>query len=33
MIDQVAGQYGASPEQAATVVRAARSTMCTQAPG
>jgi hypothetical protein len=33
VIDQVAGQYGASPEQAATVVRAARSTMCTQAPG
>jgi hypothetical protein len=33
VIDQVAGQYGASPEQAATMVRAARSTMCTQAPG
>jgi hypothetical protein len=31
--DQVAAQYGASPEQAAVVVRAARSTMCTQAPG
>ncbi|OBG38708.1 MULTISPECIES: DUF732 domain-containing protein [Mycolicibacter] len=31
--DQVAAQYGASPEQAATVVRAARNTMCTQAPG
>ncbi|CAJ1506149.1 DUF732 domain-containing protein [[Mycobacterium] holstebronense] len=31
--DQVAAQYGASPEQAAIVVRAARSAMCTQAPG
>lgn len=31
--EQLAAQYGASPEQAAVVVRAARSTMCTQAPG
>lgn len=31
--DQVAAQYGASPEQAAGLVRAARSAMCTQAPG
>lgn len=31
--DQLAAQYGASPEQAAVVVRAARSAMCTQAPG
>jgi len=33
VIAATAGQYGASPEQAATVVNAARGTMCTQAPG
>ena len=33
VIDTMAGQYGASPEQAAIVLRAARSTYCTQAPG
>ena len=33
VIDTEAGQYGASPDQAATVLRAARGTLCTQAPG
>ena len=33
VIDATAGQYGASPEQAASLVGAARGTMCTQAPG
>ncbi|MEB3032738.1 DUF732 domain-containing protein [[Mycobacterium] nativiensis] len=33
VIDQIAAQYGAGPEQAGIVVRAARGTMCTQAPG
>lgn len=33
VIDSTAGQYGASPDQAATLVNAARGTMCTQAPG
>jgi hypothetical protein len=33
VIDSTAAQYGASPDQAAGVVNAARSTMCTQAPG
>lgn len=32
-IDAVAGPNGATPEQAAGLVRAARATMCTQAPG
>lgn len=32
-IDSTAGQYGASPGQAAALVSAARGTMCTQAPG
>ena len=32
-IDGTAAQYGASPDQAAVVVRAARGTYCTQAPG
>jgi uncharacterized protein DUF732 len=31
-IDGTAAQYGATPEQAAAVVRAARGTYCTQAP-
>ena len=31
-IDAVAGPNGATPEQAAGLVRAARGTMCTQAP-
>ena len=33
VIDATAGQYGASPAQAETLVGAARGTMCTQAPG
>jgi hypothetical protein len=33
MIDSMAGQYGASPDQAATAVRAAHGTYCTSAPG
>jgi hypothetical protein len=33
VIDATAAQYGASPEQAARVLRAARGTLCTQAPG
>ena len=32
-IDATAAQYGASPDQAAGLVGAARGTMCTQAPG
>lgn len=32
-IDATAASYGASPQQAAGLVGAARSTMCTQAPG
>lgn len=32
-INATAAQYGASPDQAAGLVGAARSTMCTQAPG
>jgi len=32
-IDATAAQYGASPDQAAGLIGAARSTMCTQAPG
>ncbi len=32
-IDGVAAQYGASPDQAVVVVRAARGNFCTQAPG
>lgn len=32
-INATAAQYGASPEQAANLVGAARGTMCTQAPG
>lgn len=32
-IDATAAQYGASPDQAAGLVGAARRTMCTQAPG
>lgn len=33
VIDATAGQYAASPGQAAGLVGAARGTMCTQAPG
>lgn len=33
VIGSTAGQYGASPDQAAGLVSAARGTMCTQAPG
>jgi hypothetical protein len=33
VIDSTAGRYGASPDQAAAVLRAARGTLCTQAPG
>ncbi|MGV9802341.1 DUF732 domain-containing protein [Mycobacterium sp. NPDC003449] len=33
VIDATAAQYGATPAQAAVVVRAARGTYCTQAPG
>ncbi|RDH76102.1 DUF732 domain-containing protein [Mycolicibacterium moriokaense] len=32
-IDATAAQYGASPDQAVVVVRAARGNFCTQAPG
>jgi hypothetical protein len=32
-IDGTAAQYGATPDQAAVVVRAAHGTYCTQAPG
>jgi Protein of unknown function (DUF732) len=32
-IDATAAQYGASPDQAAAVVSAARGNFCTQAPG
>ncbi|GFG51886.1 hypothetical protein MAGR_33270 [Mycolicibacterium agri] len=32
-IDATAAQYGASPDQAAAVVNAARANFCTQAPG
>lgn len=31
--DQTASNYGASPDQAAALVRAARGTLCPQAPG
>ena len=33
VIDSTAAQYGATREQAAVVLSAARSTFCTQAPG
>lgn len=33
VIDQVSAQYGADPGQPAGALRAARGTMCTQAPG
>jgi hypothetical protein len=33
VIDTLAGQYGATRDQAAGAVAAARSTFCTQAPG
>ncbi|MGX9788620.1 DUF732 domain-containing protein [Mycobacterium sp. MMS18-G62] len=33
VIETTAGQYGASPDQTAVVLRAARRTLCTQAPG
>lgn len=33
VIDQMAGQYAATPEQAAVALRAARRAYCTQAPG
>jgi hypothetical protein len=33
VIDATAGQYGASPAQAAALVSAARGNFCTQAPG
>lgn len=33
VINATADQYGASPDQAASLVRAARGTLCTQAPG
>jgi Protein of unknown function (DUF732) len=33
VIDATAAQYAATPGQAAIVVRAARNTLCTQAPG
>ncbi|CQD05038.1 hypothetical protein BN970_00889 [Mycolicibacterium conceptionense] len=33
VIDQMAGQYGATPDQSAVALRAARRTYCTQAPG
>lgn len=32
-IDAIAGPNGATPDQAAGLVRAARATLCTQAPG
>ncbi|MDV3126739.1 DUF732 domain-containing protein [Mycobacterium sp. 21AC1] len=33
VIDAIAVQYAATPNQAASVLRAARGTFCTQAPG
>lgn len=33
VIDQMAGQYGATPDQTAVALRAARRAYCTQAPG
>jgi hypothetical protein len=33
VVDMTAGQYGASPDQTAAALRAARRTLCTQAPG
>ncbi|KWX60696.1 DUF732 domain-containing protein [Mycobacterium sp. NAZ190054] len=33
VIDTIAGQYGATRDQAAGLTSAARGTMCTQAPG
>lgn len=33
VIDSMAAEYNATPGQAATVLRAARGTYCTQAPG
>lgn len=33
VIDPIASQYGARPDQATGVVHAARGTLCTQAPG
>jgi hypothetical protein len=33
VIDTMAAQYAASPDQSAGVLRAARGTLCTQAPG
>lgn len=33
VIDQTAAQYGATPEQTAVALRAARRAYCTQAPG
>ncbi|WP_454789009.1 DUF732 domain-containing protein [Mycolicibacterium lutetiense] len=33
VIDQMAGQYAATPEQTAVALRAARRAYCTQAPG
>ncbi|OMC40194.1 hypothetical protein A5740_24605 [Mycobacterium sp. GA-1841] len=33
VIDQMAAQYGASPDQAGVALRAARRSYCTQAPG
>ncbi|MGV7898289.1 DUF732 domain-containing protein [Mycobacterium kansasii] len=33
VIDKMAGQYGAAPDQAAVALRAARRAYCTQAPG
>lgn len=33
VIDQMAGQYAATPQQAAVALRAARRAYCTQAPG
>ncbi|MUL81048.1 DUF732 domain-containing protein [Mycobacterium sp. CBMA247] len=33
VIDQTAGQYGATPDQTAVALRAARRAYCTQAPG
>lgn len=32
VIDQMAAQYGASPDQAGVALRAARRSYCTQAP-
>lgn len=33
VIDQMAGQYAATPQQASVALRAARRAYCTQAPG